>query len=102
MTVGVLSETAADEKRVAVTPEGVKALREKGFDVAVEAGAGSGAGFTDEAYRVAGAETRTAAEVRAASDIILMVLGPSDGADDSEAASLREGSVLVSFLFPSS
>jgi NAD/NADP transhydrogenase alpha subunit len=54
--IGVPRETFADEKRVATVPEVVERLLKLGFRVAVEAGAGAGANFSDEAYRAAGAE----------------------------------------------
>jgi hypothetical protein len=42
LTVGVVRETAAGEKRVAATPETVTQLVKKGYKVVVEKGAGSG------------------------------------------------------------
>ena len=54
MRVGVPKETAQDERRVALVPEAVARL--SGFEVVVEPGAGTAAGFTDEAYREAGAQ----------------------------------------------
>ena len=43
------------ERRVAATPESVAKLRELGYEVVLEAGAGHAAGFADEAYVAAGA-----------------------------------------------
>src|SRR5262249_5877755 len=54
MRVGVPRETAAGEARVALVPDVIPRL--DGIDVAVERGAGLGAGFADEAYAQAGAE----------------------------------------------
>jgi NAD(P) transhydrogenase subunit alpha len=48
MKVAVLKETAAGERRVAVVPAGVPALEKAGLIVAVEAGAGVAAGFSDD------------------------------------------------------
>ena len=56
MKVGVRSETAPGERRVALIPDAVKALGERGVDVVVEAGAGEGAGHPDSQYTEAGAE----------------------------------------------
>lgn len=56
MTVGVPAETKADERRVAVTAEGVRELRAAGCTVLVERGAGEGSGVADAEYRAAGAE----------------------------------------------
>ena len=43
------------EKRVAAIPETVEKLRKKGFEVAVESGAGSGIFIEDAEYEKAGA-----------------------------------------------
>lgn len=102
MKVGVPSERAEGEKRVALTPEGAKGLRDKEFQVTIESGAGMAAGFSDDDYREAGAEIAPGDAVFGESDLVLKVLGPADGAADSEARRLREGGALVSFLFPAS
>ncbi|PLX99154.1 MAG: alanine dehydrogenase, partial [Desulfuromonas sp.] len=56
MIVGVLKEIKTEENRVSMTPAGVEIMNAHGHDVLVEAGAGNGSGFDDEAYVVAGAE----------------------------------------------
>jgi alanine dehydrogenase len=53
--VGVLSEVKANERRVALTPNGAKALMDDGRLVVVQAGAGLGSGFSDREYSDAGA-----------------------------------------------
>jgi NAD(P) transhydrogenase subunit alpha len=97
LKLGVPAETAGGEKRVALTPDGVKALKEKGLETVVQAGAGAASGFSDEDYRQAGAEVAAdAASVYAGADIVLKVLGPTA----AEAGNLREGGAIVSFLYP--
>lgn len=54
--VGVLREVKAHERRVALTPQGVRALVERDSRVIVETAAGVGSGFRDDEYRAAGAE----------------------------------------------
>ncbi|MGH7336753.1 MAG: alanine dehydrogenase, partial [Myxococcota bacterium] len=44
------AETANGERRVALTPDAVKALVKDGISVAVQAGAGAEAGFDDTDY----------------------------------------------------
>jgi len=56
VAVGVLREVKAYERRVALTPSGVRALTERGHRVLVETGAGLGSGHSDDEYRSAGAE----------------------------------------------
>ncbi len=55
LTLGIPKEIKAYEKRVALTPEGVRQATASGIPVWVETGAGKESGFFDEAYRQAGA-----------------------------------------------
>ena len=55
MKVGVPKEIKDQENRVAVTPDGVRALVAAGHEVLVEHGAGAGCGFDDAEYAAAGA-----------------------------------------------
>jgi H+-translocating NAD(P) transhydrogenase subunit alpha len=91
--VGVPRETAAGERRVALTPESVPKLTALGATVAVEHDAGHEAAFTDEAYAEAGADF---AEAVLDSDVVVKVAPPSA----EETAALRDGAVLVGFLAP--
>ena len=54
--IGIPRETFPGEKRVATVPDVVEKLIKLGFKVAVQAGAGEAANFSDDAYRAAGAE----------------------------------------------
>ena len=97
MVIGVPAETAAGEKRVATVPEVVEKLIQLGFTVAVQSGAGDAANFDDDAYRASGAEVvESAAALWAKSDIIFKVRAPSV----EEVGLMREGTTLVSFLWP--
>ncbi len=95
MRVGIPKETLQGERRVAVTPDTVRKLRDLGFTVAIETGAGQGAACTDEAYQAAGAEiVPDAAAVLGGCEIVLKVRPPSD----TEIEGLREGTTLISFV----
>ena len=85
MRIAVLKERAAHERRVAATPETVRKFIALGASVAVESGAGLGAGIADADYREAGAEIGSAAEVLKGAEIVLGVQAP-DPADLSGAA----------------
>jgi H+-translocating NAD(P) transhydrogenase subunit alpha len=61
MKVAVVRESLPEERRVALVPDAVPRLVKAGLTVSVEAGAGNAAGFSDDAYRAAGAEVDTAA-----------------------------------------
>ncbi|MFF2551412.1 hypothetical protein ACFVUS_10465 [Nocardia sp. NPDC058058] len=98
LIAGVLRETAADERRVAVTPADVMRLAAAGLPVVVQTGAGIGAGFDDRAYERAGA--RLVAEpalVFDAADLIAWVKPPVYQLD---SLPLREGQVLIGFQDP--
>ncbi|MEO6566383.1 MAG: Re/Si-specific NAD(P)(+) transhydrogenase subunit alpha [Casimicrobiaceae bacterium] len=97
LLIGVPKEVFPGEKRVATVPEVVEKLIKQGFRVAVEAGAGDAAQISDDAYRAAGAELvpeRNA--LWSTANIIFKVRAPND----EEVGLLREGQVLVSFLWP--
>ena len=49
MKIGTPRELEAGEARVAMTPESIAALKKLGYECLIEAGAGAGAGFTDDA-----------------------------------------------------
>jgi proton-translocating NAD(P)+ transhydrogenase subunit alpha len=91
--IGVPTETAAGERRVALVPEVVAKLVEAGHEVAIERGAGSAASFEDSAYADAGA---ILVESAWDSDAVVKVQKPTA----EEAAKLRSGAVLIGFLQP--
>jgi len=98
MNIGVPKETAANERRVAVTPDVAGRLVKTGLSVLVERGAGEAASFGDDAYGAAGATlAATAGEAFGQSDVVLKVQLPSA----QEARLCREGSALVALFQPS-
>ncbi|EGW53533.1 NAD(P) transhydrogenase subunit alpha [endosymbiont of Tevnia jerichonana (vent Tica)] len=103
MKIGIPKECHEGEQRVAATPETAERLRKLGFSVAIEAGAGAEANFSDDAYREAGVEivedTKT---LWGESDIVLKVRAPEidHQACRDETELLREGATLISFIWP--
>ncbi|EGE79484.2 NAD(P) transhydrogenase [Blastomyces gilchristii SLH14081] len=102
LTIGIPFETFPNERRVALTPQNAALLLKKGFGrVLIERGAGAQAKFTDEAYEKAGATLVDRTAVWQDSDILLKVRAPLlNGSSNNEVAALREGSTLISFLYP--
>lgn len=97
MRIGVPKERVEHERRVALVPDMVKKLVESGLEVRVEAGAGERAGALDDAYREAGARiVDDPAALMAESDVLVKVQPPTL----DEAARIKEGAILVSFLQP--
>ena len=77
MRIGVVKEIKQAERRVALTPAGAQQLVALGSEVLVEAGAGVGSGFSDDAYTVVGAQiVPAAAEVWQQSELLLKVKEP--------------------------
>lgn len=99
MRFGIPTETGLEkgiiERRVALSPAGVRELCLAGAEIFVQRGAGRGAGFTDEAYRTAGAHiVYTAAEAYGRADVVLRVERPKE----EEWELLPDGSTLIAFL----
>ena len=95
MQIGVPTETAVGETRVAVTPETAKKLVVQGHTVLVQSGAGCAASAVDEAYQAVGAQITDAASALGA-ELVLKVRAPSD----SELPLMRSGATLVGMLNP--
>ena len=89
-------ESAPGERRVALVPEVASALTKRGFDVVVERGAGTAAGFMDEAYAAAGAELAEGSALLDGAGAVVRVAPPSP----EETARLPQGVVLIGFLDP--
>ena len=95
MKVGVPSEIKPNEHRVGLTPTAVREYVERGHKVAVQAGAGTGAGYADEAYLRAGAAIVADAEaIFAASKLIVKVKEPQP----SEWVRLTADHILFTYL----
>lgn len=95
VTIAVLRESAAGERRVALVPESAGRLVRAGATVRVQADAGAGANIPDGAYADAGATVMAdaAATVKGA-DVVVKVQPPAP----EEAELLPSGSALISLL----
>ena len=91
-TVGVVAESGADERRVALVPKAVSTLVNNGIAVVVESGAGQRALLPDELYTAAGAGIGDAWGC----DVVVKVAPPTA----AEVARLRAGQTLIGFLAP--
>jgi alanine dehydrogenase len=95
VVVGVPTEIKDNEKRVALTPDGVVELVHHGHEVIVQAGAGEGSRFSDEEYAAAGAKiVPTADGVFDAADLIVKVKEPVPPEYDR----FRPGQQLFTYL----
>lgn len=97
VTIGIPRETAPNERRVALTPDGVKKYVAAGATVLVERDAGKNAFISDAAYELAGAKViDETLGIYKYSDLVLKVQKP----DKEEIEAMQPGSTLIAFLAP--
>jgi len=95
MDIGVAAERRAGETRVAVTPESIKKLVAAGHRVTVEAGVGTRASYTDDAYVASGATLGSAGDALS-KPMVLKVRAPQS----DELATMKRGTVVIGMLEP--
>lgn len=95
MKIGIPKEIKNNENRVGATPAGVKELVAHGHEVYVQHTAGEGSGFSDEAYKEAGATILpTIEDVYAMGEMIIKVKEPIA----PEYPLVRKGQVLFTYF----
>ncbi len=95
MIIGIPREHVDDENRVGLSPAAVHTLVQLGHEVQVEQGAGTGSGFSDDAYRSEGAViAHCTEEVYGRSDLLVKVQYPTPGEYDW----LRQDQILMAYL----
>jgi NAD(P) transhydrogenase subunit alpha len=95
VVIGVLRETAAGERRMAIVPDVVKKFAAQGAEILIETGAGLPSHFRDQDF--AGATIAADAAAVLARAIILLKVQPPTKA---EIEALAPGSVVAGFLQP--
>ena len=97
MKVAIPRERARHERRVALVPDTATKLLAAGLEVTIEAGAGSFAHITDEAYAQAGVKVVDGAQaLLKEANAVLKVQAP----EPAEIRLFIKGAVLISFLQP--
>ena len=94
MRIGVAKEIKPQEYRVALTPAGARELAQRGHEVVVEASAGVGSAFSDDAYERAGASIASVDDVWGSAELLLKVKEPIA----PEYPRLREDLTLFTYL----
>jgi NAD(P) transhydrogenase subunit alpha len=95
LKVGVPKESREGERRVALIPDAVRSLSGKEVEVAVESGAGEGAGHPDAEYSDAGASVGPG-DAAWGADVVVKVALPTA----EEIGRLSSGQVLIGHLAP--
>ncbi len=95
MIIGVPKEIKPQEHRIGLTPESVKILKQKGHTILVQTNGGFEAGFTDEDYKLAGANIlNNPEEIFKTSEIIVKVKEPQL----NEVAMIKENQIIYTYL----
>ncbi len=95
MIIGVPKEIKMDEKRVAITPTGVKEFTKRGHRVMIEKGAGLGSGIEDREFiKAGGVMVDSAEEIWGEAEMILKVKEPLK----EEYNYLRENKIIFTYL----
>jgi alanine dehydrogenase len=95
MKIGVPKEIKVQEYRVGLTPEGVDALSKQGHQIYLQSTAGEGSGFSDEAYKTAGATILdTAQQVYDIAEMIIKVKEPLA----AEYPLIKSGQILFTYF----
>ena len=104
MIIGIPTESALGERRVAIAPATIPKIIGLGFEIQIQIGAGEAAGFTDDEYLACGATiTRSKETLWSTSDIIAKVRAPEQTASDHSAAEislLNDGKTLICLIGP--
>jgi NAD(P) transhydrogenase subunit alpha len=93
--IAVPRESSAEERRVALTPDGVKELAAQGMSITLQAGAGEGSLHPDSHYIEATIQPTFESTVEQA-DLVLKVQPPTK----EEIQKLKPGSAIASLLSP--
>ena len=103
MMIGLATESAPGEQRVALVPVVIPTLTKLGVEVLIEPGAGVAAGFPDNAYTAQGARlAENRDQVLNSADILVRVRGIGASADAGQAdlGKLHAGQIVVGLLDP--
>ena len=95
MKLAVPTETRRGERRVGLVPDVVKKLVGTGWEVCVQAGAGTAAEFPDDAFKEAGASVAAdAAATFSGAGLVVRVNAP----DLDEVEAMPDGAAVLSFF----
>ena len=95
MIIGIPKEIINNENRVSIIPFGVEEITKSGHQVFVETNAGLGSGYSDKAYKSAGAIIlNDPEEIFNKSDMIIKVKEPQK----NEISMIREGQVIFAYF----
>lgn len=95
MKIGILKESNKGEKRVSITPKIAAQFIDNGFEILLEAGAGSDSSNKNSDYREVGAVVEQRGVVFKEADVLVKI----NPFDEDDLKLVNEGQVLISQLF---
>lgn len=96
MIVGIPKETAEHERRVALVPETVSKLADKGLDLWIQSDAGLASNYLDDNYNEAGATICSDRDkLFNEADILISIQTPPE----DDLRKMKSGSMLICFLW---
>ena len=100
--VGIVTESAPGERRVAMVPSALSVLSKTGAELFLEAGAGYHAGFPDSEYAAKGVRLAGREEIFATAEVVLQVRSPGANPEtgDRDLAQMRSGQTVIGFGEP--
>ncbi len=100
--IGIVSESAPGERRVAMAPSALSVLNKTGAEWLMESGAGARAGFPDAEYAAKGVRILSRADVFERAEVILQVRGPGANpeAGAADLAQMWRGQTAIGFGEP--
>jgi NAD(P) transhydrogenase subunit alpha len=102
LKIGIVTESAPGERRVAMAPQALAVLNKSGVELLMEPGAGYRAGFPDAEYTPKKVVLSSRAEIFAAADVLLQVRSPGANPECGAAdiARMRLGQTVIGFGEP--
>ena len=103
MKIGVAAEKFPGERRVALVPATIVALKKAGLDVLIERNAGREAGFTDAAYQEKGAQlVDTRSGIFNTADVVLQVRAGGAAGDQGrqDLSLMKSGQIVIGMADP--
>jgi len=102
LKIGILTESAPGERRVAMAPQALAVLNKTGVELLMEPGAGSRAGFPDAEFTSRNVSLAVRGEIFASADVLLQVRSPGANPECGAAdiARMRRGQAVIGFGEP--
>jgi NAD(P) transhydrogenase subunit alpha len=97
LKIGIVTESAPGERRVAMAPQALAVLNKSAVEFLMEPGAGSRAGFPDADFTSRNVSLAARAEIFAAADVVLQVRSPGANPECGAAdiARMRRGQAVI-------